>query len=368
MGANEVKKGKKNLKPLYMLMIFLGIFGIFIFGLTRPSTLNKAVEEINASFSKKDVEMVWYKYKLDLYQDEEFLLKIRTRLTDLKLSKSDQKECLSWLPKAPVSLNLIIIPDLSRRIIDTINNPKQINNDKLIIRAAWDSFVKSAKYKEDSKDHFMVDVTDRQQASGAFNKVADNLKYDLSSHKGKSNILFFTQEKTKAFEKGIDKMYEMAKKKPLGADYRYYIRQYLKSRLLESTFFDTYDNKVIIVTDGYLEAENQQADTKLKGFEKELHNAVQMGNVPQIITKNSLNIPTGNIYIPNISILVCEVNERHYFPFTNKLWPGEKYDFEILKAYWEDWFNRMGIQKKFFVPREMSISTTTKTIADFVSE
>jgi len=369
MQAKEIKYNKKkNKKPIYILLAFVGVFCMFIYGLTRPSLQSQAIKELETSYNKKDIEMVWHKFKAELYQDEEFLLEIRTKLTGFNLNEDEKQECMGWLPPAPKSLNVIIIPDLSRRILDTVNNPDQIQNDIFVLNAAWKTFVKTTRLKEDSNDRLMIDVTDREQASGQFNRVADQLQYDLSTHKGKSNILYFTPDKDQTFNSAITEMYQLAKTKPLGADYRYYFRQYLDSRLQKSTFFDTYINKVIIITDGYLEAEGKKADTRLIGYEKQLYNAVDAGNVQQVIAANGLNIPKVNIDLSNTSIMVCEVSERNVVPFTKIPWAGKKRDFEILKNYWEDWFTRMGAKKTVFIPREQANEITAVAISNFIND
>lgn len=353
------QKKKKDKKPLYILVGFLVFFGVFIFLITRPSNQSKAIKELETSFNKKDVEMVWSKYKSDLYQDEEFLLETRKKLSSFNLNEEEIKECRDWLPPAPTSINLIIIPDLSRRIVDTLNNPNQISNDIFVLETIWKSFVNYSKLKQDTKDKLVIDVTDIDQAKGQFGAVANNLQFDLSNHKGKSNRLYFTNVKDKQFETNIKEMYNLAKDKPLGADYKFYLRRYLINHLKKPTLFDNYINKVVIITDGYLEAEGKSADTKITGFENKLHQAVSIGNILEVITYNGLNIPKVNIDLSNTEILVCEVNERK---------TGKGYDFEILKTYWEDWFKRMDAKKIVFIQREQANDLTAKRIDEFMTK
>jgi hypothetical protein len=351
------KKKTKDKKPIYILLGFLLFFALFIYLLTKPSSQSKAINELRTSFNKKDVEMVWRKYKSDLFEDEEFLLEVRTKLLSFNLKEAEINECRSWLPPAPTSINLVVIPDLSRRIIDTINNPNQIGNDILVLQNIWKSFVAYSKLKKNTKDKLTVDVTDIDQAKGRFGMVANDLQFDLSSHKGKSNKLYFTNDKDLRFEKSIKEMYRLAKEKPLGADYRFYLRRYLVNNLKKPTLFDNYLNKVVIITDGYLEAEGKPVDTKIYGIQKQLYRAVSVGNVLDVITANGLNIPKVNIDLSNTEILVCEVNERK---------KGKGFDFEILKAYWEDWFKRMGAKNIVFIQRELANELTTKRVSEFV--
>ncbi len=353
------QKKKKDKKPLYVLAGFLIFFGLFIYLITRPSTQSKAIKELEISFNKKDIEMVWYKYKADLFQDEEFVFETRTKLTSLNLTEEEIKECNGWLPPAPTSINLIIVPDLSRRIIDTLNNPNQISNDIFVLETIYKSFVDYSKLKQDSKDRLIVDVTDIDQAKGQFEEVANNLQFDLINHKGKSNRLYFTIDKEKQFEASIRKMYRLAKEKPLGADYRFYLRRYLINHLKKPTLFDNNINKFIIITDGYLEAQGKPADTKIYGLESSLYQAVSVGNILDVIRSKGLNIPKVDIDLSNTDILVCEVNERKN---------GKGFDFEILKTYWEDWFNRMNAKKVVFIQHEQANELTAKIINEFVSK
>ena len=354
---NPRQKTKKDKKPLYLLLCFIIFFGIFIYLITRPSNQSKGLKELETSFNKRDVEMIWYKYKNDLSQDEDFLFAIRTKLSSLNLTEQEEKECISWLPTPPKSINLIIIPDLSRRIIDTLNNPNQIKNDLYVFQIIWKSFMDYSRLKQNTKDRLLIDVTDIEQARGQFGTVADKLQFDLSSHKGKSNILFFTNAKTSQFNSSIIELYRLAKTKPLGADYRFYLRRYLKNHLKKSTLFDNYTNKVVFITDGYLEAENAPADTKIKGYENALHDSVLNGNILDVITVNGLNIPKADIDLSNSEVLVCEVNERK---------SGKSYDFDILKTYWEDWFKRMNVKKIKIIQREQANQLTADHIKEFI--
>lgn len=365
--SKQRQKKKKDKKPLYILLGFLLFFIVFIFLITRPSTQSKAIDQIQVCSNPNDVKSVFERYKFDLLETAEdgnkivsleFQTAVRNKLNSFNLTDEEVKTCISWLPPAPTSINLIVIPDLSRRIIDTINNPKQIENDKFVLQTIWQSFVGFSKLKQNTKDKLMINVTDIDQAKGQFESIANNLIFDLSSHKGKSNRLYFTSEKENQFTNSINKLYDSAKQKPLGADYRFYLRRYLINHLKKPTLFDNYINKVVIITDGYLEAEGKPADTKIYGYQKPLYQAVSNGNLLDVITLNGLNIPKVDIDLSNTEVLVCEVNERKI---------GKGYDFEILKTYWEDWFKRMNVKEKItFIQREQANDLTAKKVNEFI--
>lgn len=356
------KQKKKDRKPIYLLLGFMIFFGVFIYFLTRPSLQSKAIDQIQVCSNVNDVKSVFERYKFELLENDEngnkivaidFQATVRNKLSSFHLNDEELKNCLQWLPTAKTSINVIIIPDLSRRIIDTVNNPNQISNDIFVLNTVWQSFIDYAKLKQDTKDRLMVDVTDIDQAKGQFGEIANQLQFDLSSNKGKSNRLYFTDDKTKQFDKAVSEMYQSAKQKPLGADYVFYFRRYLFNRLKKPTLFENYVNKVIIITDGYLEAEDRAADTKLT---PQLYKSVVTGNTKDVINSLGLNIPKVPVDLSNTDVLVCEVNERR---------TGKTKDFEILKAYWEDWLTRMNAHKISFIQREQASDITKKKIEEF---
>jgi tetratricopeptide (TPR) repeat protein len=234
--------------------------------LWRLERYGESIEEANNAITiKPDLADAWYNRGLSYlairnYRQAtlDFQDAIRDKLNSFKLNDEELIKCLEWIPPTKTSLNVIVIPDLSRRITDTINNPNQLQNDKFILNTVWKSFVEHSKLKQDSKDRLMVDVTDIDQAKGQFSSIANKLQFDLSSHKGKSNRLYFTNDKNKQFTEAIDNLYNSAKEKPLGADYIFYFRRYLINHLKKPTLYDNYINKVIIITDGYLELEKNQ--------------------------------------------------------------------------------------------------------------
>ena len=367
------KHKKKDKKPLYILVGTFIFFGIFIYLLTRPSLQSKAIEQIQVCSNVNDVKSLYERYKFDLLETDEngskivaleFQDAVREKLSSFNLNEEELTKCLEWIPPSKTSLNVIIIPDLSRRITDTTENPKQIENDIMVLNTIWNSFVEYSKLKQDTKDKLMVDVTDIDQAKGQFSNIANKLQFDLSSHKGKSNRLFFTDEKNKQFQDAVNELYKSAKDKPLGADYIFYFRRYLVNHLKKPTLYDNYINKVIIITDGYLELEKRQdygggSRWNYTEINSQLYSSVNIGNIKNTITSLSLNIPKlNNIDLRYTDILVCEVNERKN---------GKTKDFEILKTYWEDWFLRMNANpsKIKFIQREQANDITKKRIDEF---
>ncbi len=354
----NLKQQKVNRKPLYLLLGFLGVFGLLIYILTIKSTLSKAKEELSVSFNPNDVKTCWDKYKLKLAQNEEFIAETRSKLGSFNLPDSQVVEVRSWLPKPPQSLNVIVLPDLSRRIVDPYNNPDQIKNDTILLNYVWSAFKETVKGKTDSKDRLLVDVTDGGQAGGNFRAIANNMIFDLSSHKDKVNLLYFNEQGNR-YESNIDSLYRLAKH-PLGADYREYFCRNLKQHIKQNTLFDDYRNIMVIITDGYLES-----DKTLYTGNLSLHNdmcrLLKSGKgLDEIFEEKKLKIAPCSIDLSNLEILILEVNERQV---------GVGCHFEILKKCWKDWFKAMKVKNAdddFFIQRNDATDLTKGIIKKFI--
>ena len=353
---------KRNYKPICLLLSLLLLFGIFVYLLTIEPKYKKAIREVISCTNTEEVKEVWNTYKVELSKKEEpfekFTNATRTKLASFNLSRKETNKWIKELPPAPSSLNLIVVPDLSRRI----NIPEQIENDKLALKVIWDSFKEYVKTRKDTKDRLIIDVTDREAASGSFGTIADSLLFDLSSHKHKIHKLFFTEAIDDTYFSNIDRLYQFAQDRPLGADYVLYLKRYLASKLKAPTLFDNHINKVIIITDGYLEAEGHDGNhiiyTRFYGFQQDLYNAVGNNNaILDVINRNGLNIPHANIDLSNVEFLLCEVNERD---------SGIGYDFDVLKVYWLDWLKRMNAKSVVIVQKESASRLTREAIVDFI--
>lgn len=144
----RTKRSKRNYKPLAALVFFIIGFILFAIFITRPSILSKAVSNLQSSTSIEDVRDVWSRFKPELANNEQFVLNVREKLASFNPSQEDIQYCKEWLPKAPEYLNIIVIPDLSRRITDTFNNPEQIPNDTVLLNHIWRRFELAARLKK----------------------------------------------------------------------------------------------------------------------------------------------------------------------------------------------------------------------------
>ncbi len=365
---NLGKKKKKNNKPLFILVGALAFFSFFIYLIARPGQQQIAIEQIQVSNNINDVKAIYDRYRFDLLESDEngnkiispeFQEAVRNKLQSLKLTDEELTECLKWIPPTRTNLNLIVVPDLSRRILLI---PQQVENDISALSAIWNSFEKFSKFRQDTKDKLKIDVT-IDQSNPIFESIANELNFDLSSHKGKSNRLYFNEERSRQFNDKINEMYASAIAKPLGSDYILYFRRDLQKNIKKPTLFDDYQNKIIVLTDGYIELEESRDYGNGKRWDYTpctslLYNSVNIGNTNNEISRLGLNIPVASgVDLSNTEILICEVNER------NK---GK--DFEILKAYWTDWLQRMKVPEKniSFIGRNSANNITKQQIEEFI--
>lgn len=371
----QSKPKKKNRKPLYLLLAFLAVFIVFIYFITRPSLQSVAIRELQTCFNTEDVKQCWYKYKTELSQDEEFVSETRNKLASFNLSDNDIQSCKGWLPPPPTSINLIIVPDLSKRIIDTINNPDQVKNDTILLNAIWKNFVSQVRLKMDSKDRLVLDVTDEGQAGGSFRTIANQLIFDLSEHKNKSNRLYFDNIGNR-FSQNVSKLYSLASKDPIGADYHYYFEQRLPKLIKKSTLKDNYRNILLIVTDGYLESEKAErtgiwAYTGTFSERTNVSNQLKSGKSYSEALSLIRPIPDCPTHFTDLEVLVIEVNPRAKRSAQEPNDPGTVHDLTIMKSQWSNWFRMIGIkniESEFFIRRNDATDITIKQIEEFLNK
>lgn len=380
------QKRKSIKKPLLILLFTFIFFGVFIYFITLEGTVTKAIRQVEICANIDQVKSIFNRYQFEedfitnneqtgeREIDPDFLFAIRNKLDKLIKNEQELNECLEWIPQSKTSLNIIIVPDLSKRLLDTINCPKQISNDLRIIDSIWSTFIRLTSMKLDSKDRLIIDVSDKGQAGGSFEHIADKLQIDLSTHnKGQSNRLFFTDKLKSDFHKNVEALYRLTKEGEfLGADFHLYIKRYIKNHLRKSTIFERINNKVIILTDGYLEPQNKKSFTPIYhksrnrkfnyDYREQLYSAVELGTIPSTINRLGLSIPKiNNVDLTDVEFLVCEVIERYEDNGTDK-------DFDILMYYWTDWLTRQGatFPVENFLKREQSMNVTIGKINKFL--
>ncbi|MDB5122434.1 MAG: hypothetical protein JWP94_563 [Mucilaginibacter sp.] len=364
---------KRNTRPLYMALGFFAVFAAFIYLLIRPSAESLAIDDLKNTGNMADVQASWDKHKNELGDDEAYVTEVKNKLYSFHLTDQQTQDCLTWLPKPPESLNLIVVPDLSGRINDETNNPGQTGNDMLLLNQAWRSFESVSRLKMNSGDRLIVDVTGGNQAAGQFRSVADRLIFDLSGFKDKSNKLFF-EAKHDQFQTQIAQLYHLAQQDPQGADYWSYFNHDLKRNIRLSTLFSSYRNLLIILTDGYLEAQTKEATgtalyTGSYGQRLTVFNKLRAGYAITDAVADITPIMDCTDHFKGLEVLVLEVHSRHRVSVQEPRDPGTPRDFDILRKLWTDWFKKLEVKNAgddFFNERLDATELSRQKIKDFI--
>ncbi|MEY3597840.1 MAG: hypothetical protein RL521_262, partial [Bacteroidota bacterium] len=255
--------------------------------------------------------------------------------------------------------------------------------DIYIIDQVFRSFKAKVQLKQDSKDLLCLEITDEGQVGSEFSQYANNLRVDLSSHIGKSNRLFFESvydeskfKKTlKGLYKKVSELYAEEDTKRMGADFSAFFRRVCNDKnggMKKNDFYNGYQNKILILTDGYLESKSGYQTAYVMDKDRytpeersrwrKLKETVIFGeeSILKLIKEYECQIMAEHdVNLSNVEIMIAEIRERE---------SGRDKDEKILKVFWKDWLTRMGIREgNLKLERhESSIDETLKKIEDFV--
>lgn len=232
---------------------------------------------------------------------------IKDKLKSFNLKDGEQVEKFAELLNSPIYYNVIVIPDLSNRIV---NIPNQKEYDLKLIETIYSQLeeYKKSNFRNENLDIFKIDLTQETQATG--NPISLNFK----NIKKETFI-----EHKKRLKSELDIFYSNAIAKNIqGNDFRLYFQNHLNStKLKKSSIDEIWLNKIVIITDGYLEPGNQPTYT-------DINKPADKNPIPSIGKKF-------NEY--NLDILISEVHLRD----------GDGTKNENLKSYWYNWFKDMEI-------------------------
>lgn len=351
----------KNIKAKIFISSLFICFGLFVFYLLYPSQMSVVNKDLKVATNTEDVQKVWEKYESSMGNNPDFYAKIVDKLETFDLDDNQIQNVFTWLPdRRPVNMNLVVVPDLSARIVQENNNPEQIANDKILLKKIWETF--RAKYNSEinSKSSFLLTVTDDEQDRGDFYKVAHEMSVDLGVRPENIRVRDMLQDVDKNFSKNLDGIYDIAKEKTSGANYWYFVDRKLGNYFKKPTLTDKFNNKLIIITDGYLELTDGTIYTEnLPGIGAKVKAGMDLDLAMKMYGKPIAT--TSYKGLNNWKILMLEVNERK---------SGVGSDYGILKKYWSDWFATMNFNLEenpdFFVHRDITTQVAENKISDFL--
>jgi hypothetical protein len=241
------------------------------------------------------------------FSNNSFFEEIVNKAESFKVKDEIKITKLATILNSPVYQNVIIVPDLSNRLIN-INNQSQ--SDITIIKALHKSFYENIikVNNPDLKDIFMIDIVEEFQTINT-KPITFTYKEIFSNEEFNSNESKLSYYLKTLYSSAIES-------KIIGNDFTNYFQNYLNdSKIQKTTFEEIWHNKIVILTDGYLET------------------ATQINYTP--LNQNPLANPIRNIgkQFTNTSVFICEVHMRE----------GDKSKQNILKQYWHNWFQLMNI-------------------------
>jgi hypothetical protein len=268
-------------------------------------------------------------------------------------------------------VNLTILLDLSDRNLadgnDSVLDPDQIQRDTSIIQEILVRFsekVRSNGYMY-SKDRIQILI-----APQADNKsIAFNPNIDIEElSKSNKVVRQVLPQLITVFTKQVNDIY-MSHPKFTGADFWTFFRDYpapdfIKQSSLEdgdqrNTYYH-YENKMIILTDGYMVFDNSIQIIRAKD-----RTCMQVGCLRNDLYwerdfPNYKMTPIHRKGFDNFEVMLLELNPINPQRNTREL--------AIIEKYWEDWFGEMGV--KYISPHLSTepLPLINGAIRDFVSE
>lgn len=356
-------KHKKWIVIISIVGLLIGVFTI------NTSNTKTAIKELKKTQNKEQVVTCWNKWisKINSQNGKvKFTKNIKGKLADMRLSDREisdwhQKFKMNDVEEQP-SLNIIIIPDLSNRINEIPNTKAR---DIEIISKIYDIFFERAKTGK-TKDKLLIEVTDKFQGNGVFRQIADSLSIDIAD-RNNEQARKFLRNKEESFKNNLKRLYEEASQDTSGADFILYFRRTINDRIKKSDIYNEFENKIIILTDGYIEIQNQnQPLINYTPHSIKMKNDVLTGQIREKLREsNNLKFPTTSAELnSNTDILVLEINERK---------DGIGWHKELLEEYWRYWFSMMKVRNltenentDFFKDSNNSINQIKGFIEDFL--
>lgn len=253
------------------------------------------------------------------------------------------------------AVNVILVVDLSDRLAET---PGQAEKDKQAIHALLEEFQLRAKKAAyiGSKDELRLVVAPQPEVPTSTN---DKLSIVMQAPIGTTPIGYPRFKNLRAqFENELDELYQEAVRSPFnGADLYTFFCTELRTKYMKPNF----ENRVIVLTDGYLLFEKQYAAKRQQGtFMTELQN---MRNEKakwkeRFERKNLALRPCDNTQFSHTKVMLLE---------TAPLFKGiSVYEFDIIEHYWKTWFDAMGLPAQI-EPHHAMIGSIREKIKEFIN-
>lgn len=271
---------------------------------------------------------------------------------DRNIAEASSSESL----KIDTFRNVIVLLDLSSRV----NLLHQADKDKAILSQILAVFQECQMLYgfQISQDKLDIKIALQEDAITQPFEFGDDLTIDMTAKQ--MNKPNFDVEKQK-FLLGVSKLYEQAVAGPTtGADIWNFFDDHLQTYLKKSEKGTVFKNKVIILTDGYLEFDGKIMNLRPKGtfFDaryKRLRNKKNWDK--QFETMNLALTPCRTF--ENTEVLMLEIAPYNPVEYTN--------EYQIIEKFWLTWFGDMKI-KSYLRQTQDNPQNLTQVIKTFLNE
>ena len=237
--------------------------------------------------------------------------------------------------------NIVVLLDLSNRI----EKDKQSDKDLELINTILNVFQNAQKEfgYQFSKDKLSVKICKQKNNKVELNINAGDIIIDMDrQNSGNMNFPNFCKQKD-AFNTSINQLYDYAIENEsfYGADIWNFFNGEMTSLLKESNDKEKFKNKVIILTDGYLNFESnierkRPRGTYMRGYYKMRNNK----KWKEVFDDRDYKLNPHSHDYYDTEVMVLEVDPKKPTVYTN--------EFDILANYWETWFDDMGIKSNVY--------------------
>lgn len=277
---------------------------------------------------------------------------------EVEIAKNEiESECPKYImDNKENNLNISIFLDLS----DRITEPKIIQKDTEYLQSIAEAFTNHVKTKK------LILLQDQIQlyfnpepTNNEINNIAEKLHIQFDKNSSKAKIeeteTFYGQEPLKLYELAQADS-KKAQDYP-GSD----IWRFFKDNVKDYTISACHRNILVILTDGYMYHENTQMT---EGNRTSYLTPKSLGKLPlknseftKTIKEKDFGFIKANERLEDLEILVIGIQDAN---------PNNPYAIDIIRAYWENWFDEMGISKYKIQNTDLA-SSVDRVIKNFIS-
>ena len=230
--------------------------------------------------------------------------------------------------------NYVVVLDLSDRIIQI---PDQVNIDTNAIRAVFEKFERAVQRNivVKSKDKFSIRIIPQRQSSLPGNTFENNLSIDMGKYNAAEKLVKLNKFKAD-FSSTMSLLYRQAMLGNKGSDFAGVdIWQYLNEQI-NSDLDARYNNKVLILTDGYFDFEDKAHGISANGQSTTtapLLTQLKSVNWKKDLAEKKLGIIPVQLIVP-AKWLICGIQPK---ASSKDLLEAEK-----LSYLWVQWLQQSG--------------------------